>query len=208
MGENMQPPLRFGLYYDFRNPPAWRRPYTHIYSEIFEQIIWAEQQGFDDVWLSEHHFQEDGYAPSLLPIAAAIAARTTTMRIGTAVLLLPLHHPVRVAEDAATVDVISNGRFQLGVGVGYKVEEFDSFAIAKTERGRRTNEGLEIRWCPSTPVMGKWATMDTICSSFRPCCLVSASACSTGHQRGDTDRFQLVILLTVTARQAGDLHPL
>src|SRR5207245_2858906 len=71
-------------------------------------------------------------------------ARTTTMRIGTAVLLLPLHHPVRVAEDAATVDVISNGRFQLGVGVGYKVEEFDSFAIAKTERGRRTNEGLEI----------------------------------------------------------------
>jgi hypothetical protein len=64
------------------------------------------------------------------------------------------------------------------------------------------------RWCPSTPVIGKLATMDTICSSFRPCCLVSASACSTGHQRGDTDSFQLVILLTVTARQSGDLRPL
>ena len=144
MGENRQTPLRFGLYYDFRNPPAWRRPYARIYSEIFEQIVWGEQHGFDDVWLSEHHFHEDGYAPSLLPIAAAIAARTTTIRIGTAVMLLPFHNPVRVAEDAATVDVISGGRFQLGVGVGYKVEEFESFAISKTERGRRTNEGLEI----------------------------------------------------------------
>jgi alkanesulfonate monooxygenase SsuD/methylene tetrahydromethanopterin reductase-like flavin-dependent oxidoreductase (luciferase family) len=68
--------LRFGLWYDFRNPPAWKRPYDQLYGEIFEQIAWAEQHGFEDIWLSEHHFIEDGYSPSLMPIAAAIAART------------------------------------------------------------------------------------------------------------------------------------
>ena len=142
MNTNGKTPLRFGLFYDFRNPAAWHRPYTDIYSEIFEQIVWAEQHGFDNVWFSEHHLCEDGYAPSLLPISAAVAAKTKTIRIGTAVVILPLHNPIRVAEDAATVDVISGGRFELGVSVGYKVEENESFGISKTERGRRTSEGL------------------------------------------------------------------
>lgn len=136
--------LRFGLYYDFRNPPQWQRPFTQLYGEIFDQIAWAEGHGFDNVWLSEHHLAEDGYAPAVLPTAAAIAARTKSIRIGTAVMDLPFHHPVRVAEDAAVVDVISNGRFELGVGVGYRVEEFESFAVPKAERGRRTSEALEI----------------------------------------------------------------
>lgn len=136
--------LRFGLWYDFRNPSAWKRPYDQLYGEIFDQIAWGEQNGFDDIWLSEHHFIEDGYSPSLMPIAAAIAARTKTIRIGTSVVLLPFHNPVRLAEDAATVDVISGGRFELGIGVGYKVEEFESFAVSSKERGARTNEGLEI----------------------------------------------------------------
>jgi len=83
MGENLSPKLRFGLWYDFRNPPAWHRPSTQLYCETLEQIAWADQHGFDDVWLSEHHFLDDGYASSLLPIAAAIAARTTTISIGT-----------------------------------------------------------------------------------------------------------------------------
>jgi len=136
--------LRFGLWYDFRNPPQWKQPSDRLYNEIIDQIVWCEQHGFDDVWLSEHHFIEDGYSPALLPIAAAIASRTKTIRIGTAVMLLPFHNPVRVAEDAATVDVISGGRFELGVGTGYKVEEFEGFAVSSKERGGRTNEGLEI----------------------------------------------------------------
>jgi alkanesulfonate monooxygenase SsuD/methylene tetrahydromethanopterin reductase-like flavin-dependent oxidoreductase (luciferase family) len=144
MNENGNSRLRFGLFYDFRNPAAWQRPYADIYSEIFEQIVWAEGHGFDNVWLSEHHLVEDGYAPGTLPIAAAIAARTKTIRIGTAIMILPLHNPIRVAEDAATVDVISGGRFELGVAPGYKVEEYESFGIPKQERGGRTNEGLEI----------------------------------------------------------------
>ena len=144
MSENGNPNIRFGLWYDFRNPPAWKRPYDRLYNEIIDQIVWGEENGFDDIWLSEHHFIEDGYSPSLLPIAAAIASRTRKIHIGTSVVLLPFHNPVRLAEDAATVDVISGGRFELGVGVGYKVEEFESFAISSKERGARTNEGLEI----------------------------------------------------------------
>ena len=99
MSTQQRPLLRFGLWYDFRNPPQWKRSYDQIYSEIFEQIAWAEQHGFDDVWLSEHHFIEDGYSPSLLPIAAAIAARTKKIRIGTSVVLLPFQNPVRIAEE-------------------------------------------------------------------------------------------------------------
>lgn len=144
MPDDGTPKIRFGMWYDFRNPPAWKRPYDDLYAEIIDQIVWGEQHGFDDIWLSEHHFIDDGYSPSLLPIAAAIAARTKTIHIGTSVMLLPFHNPVRLAEDAATVDVISRGRFELGVGVGYKVEEFESFGISSKERGARTNEGLEI----------------------------------------------------------------
>ena len=144
MSENGNPKIRFGLWYDFRNPPAWKRPYDQLYNEIIDQIVWGEENGFDDIWLSEHHFIEDGYSPSLLPIAGAIASRTKNIHIGTSVMLLPFHNPVRLAEDAATVDVISGGRFELGVGVGYKVEEFESFAVSSKERGARTNEGLEI----------------------------------------------------------------
>ncbi len=144
MNENGNPKIRFGMWYDFRNPPAWKRPYDQLYNEIIDQIVWGEESGFDDIWLSEHHFIEDGYSPSLLPIAAAIASRTKKIHIGTSVVLLPFHNPVRMAEDAATVDVISGGRFELGVGVGYKVEEFESFAVSSKERGARTNEGLEI----------------------------------------------------------------
>ena len=144
MSEHGNPKIRFGMWYDFRNPPAWKRPYDQLYNEIIDQIVWGEENGFDDIWLSEHHFIEDGYSPSLLPIAAAIASRTKKIHIGTSVILLPFHNPVRMAEDAATVDVISGGRFELGVGVGYKVEEFESFAVSSKERGARTNEGLEI----------------------------------------------------------------
>jgi alkanesulfonate monooxygenase SsuD/methylene tetrahydromethanopterin reductase-like flavin-dependent oxidoreductase (luciferase family) len=87
--------------------------------KILDQITWGENNGFDDVWLSEHHFIEDGYLPSILPLAAAIAARTKRIRIASGVLLTPFHNPVRLAEDVAVVDVISGGRFELGAGVGF-----------------------------------------------------------------------------------------
>jgi probable F420-dependent oxidoreductase len=138
------PKLRFGLWYAFRNPPQWRGSYQDIYTEVLEQIVWAEGLGYDDVWLTEHHFAEDGHAPSPLVQAAAIAVKTKNMRIGTGVLLLPLYNPVRVAEDCATIDILSGGRFELGVGVGYRVEEFLGLGIPRSQRGGRANEGLEI----------------------------------------------------------------
>ena len=123
--------IRFGLWYDFRNPAQWRQPADRLYREILDQIAWGENNGFDDVWLSEHHFIEDGYLPSILPVAAAIAARTNRIRIVSGVLLVPFHNPVRLAEDIATVDVISGGRFELGAGVGFKREEFEGFSLAR-----------------------------------------------------------------------------
>jgi len=136
--------LRFGLWYDFRNPAAWEQQPKRLYAEILEQIVWAENNGFDDVWLSEHHFAPDGYLPSPLAMAAAIAAKTKRIRIATGVLQLPFNNPVRVAEDVATVDIISGGRFELGVGAAYRPEEFDGFGVPFRQRARRTNESLEI----------------------------------------------------------------
>lgn len=136
--------MQFGLIYDFRNPDRWQRPIAELYAEQLEQIAYAEQLGFDSVWITEHHFIDDGYTPSVLPIAAAIAARTSRIRIGTWVLLLPLHNAIRVAEDAATVDIISNGRLDLGMGLGYRIEEFEAFGVDRRHRGRLMDEGVEL----------------------------------------------------------------
>jgi alkanesulfonate monooxygenase SsuD/methylene tetrahydromethanopterin reductase-like flavin-dependent oxidoreductase (luciferase family) len=136
--------VNFGIMFPFRNSPQSVMPFPKLYQKHLDLTVTAEELGYDTVWLTEHHFVEDGYASSLLPIAAAIAARTHKIRIGTFVLLLPLHDVLRVAEDAATVDIISNGRFDLGVGQGYRVDEFTGFQIPRRERGPRLEEGAEV----------------------------------------------------------------
>ncbi|HKS92377.1 MAG TPA: LLM class flavin-dependent oxidoreductase, partial [Tepidiformaceae bacterium] len=134
----------FGLWYDFRNPAGGTGSMSSIYAETIEQAVYAEELGFDHIWTTEHHFVDDGYSPSLLPICAAIAAPTQRVRIGTAVLLLLLHDPIRVAEDAATVDLISGGRLDLGVGIGYRQAEFTPFRVAHDSRGRQFEEALSV----------------------------------------------------------------
>ena len=135
--------MKFGLLFPFRNPDA-EVPYDKLYREHIDLAVEAEKLGYDNIWLTEHHFVDDGYSPSLLPIAAAIGARTKKIRIGTFVLLLPLHNPLRVAEDAATADIISGGRFDLGLGQGYRVPEFAAFGVPRKERGPRLEEGTEL----------------------------------------------------------------
>jgi alkanesulfonate monooxygenase SsuD/methylene tetrahydromethanopterin reductase-like flavin-dependent oxidoreductase (luciferase family) len=133
----------FGLWYDFRQ----RLPlgdYARFYAECLEEIEEGERLGFTGVWLSEHHFVDDGYLPSPLVAAAAIAARTKTMTIGTNVLLLPMHHPLRVAEDAAVADLICGGRFVLGVGQGYVQHEFEVLGFNRRHRPSLFEEGVEI----------------------------------------------------------------
>jgi alkanesulfonate monooxygenase SsuD/methylene tetrahydromethanopterin reductase-like flavin-dependent oxidoreductase (luciferase family) len=116
-----------GIYLDGRNPAQWARPWPEHYARMLELVERAEQLGAASVWLSEHHFFEDGYLPQPLTFAAAIAARTTTIRIGTAVLLAALRHPAQLAEEAAVVDILSAGRLDLGIGLGYRVPEYEGF---------------------------------------------------------------------------------
>jgi probable F420-dependent oxidoreductase len=136
--------VNFGLMISFRNSSRNELSYSELYRKHLDLAAEAEQMGFDTIWLTEHHFVEDGYSPSLLPLAAAIASRTRKIRIGTFVLLMPLHNPLHVAEDAATVDVLSNGRLDLGLGQGYIPREFTGYNIPREERSRRLREGVEI----------------------------------------------------------------
>jgi alkanesulfonate monooxygenase SsuD/methylene tetrahydromethanopterin reductase-like flavin-dependent oxidoreductase (luciferase family) len=129
----------FGLWYDFRQ----RLPLGD-YAECLEEIEEGETLGFTGVWLSEHHFVDDGYLPSPLVVAAAIAARTATMTIGTNVLLLPMHHPLRVAEVAVVADLISGGRFVLGVGQGYVQHEFETLGFERKYRPSLFEEGIKV----------------------------------------------------------------
>ena len=140
--------MQFGLLYDFRNPARWRIADERLYGQTVEQMVYAEQLGFDAVWISEHHFLDDGYCPSLLAVAAHVAARTARVRIGTSVLLLPFHDPLRVAEDAATVDILSGGRLDLGIGLGYRMEEFEVFGFPRRQRPSRFEEHLAILRTP------------------------------------------------------------
>ncbi|MCK5391949.1 MAG: LLM class flavin-dependent oxidoreductase [Deltaproteobacteria bacterium] len=121
-------------------------PYTHpeLYRNTLEQVKLAEEVNFDSAWISEHHFLEDGYCPSPAVIAGAMAAVTSKIRIGSSGIILPLHNPLKVAEDAAVVDNISNGRFDLGVVLGYRKEEFEGMGVPMSQRPSRMNEGIEV----------------------------------------------------------------
>lgn len=140
----MTQPLRLGVVYDFRNPPDSGIATPRLYAEILEQVVWLEQLGLDLVWFTEHHFVEDGYLPSWTPVAGAMAARTQRLRFSTDICLLPFNHPVRLAEDLAVLDNLSNGRIDLGVGLGYAPHEFRGFGIPLSHRVSRTDEGLEV----------------------------------------------------------------
>lgn len=134
--------MRFSLWCDFRAAPG-RLPSAEFYRETMDAIVYAENLGFDGIWVSEHHGIEDAYLPAPFTVLGAIAARTSRMRLGTNILLLPLW-PVRlVAEDSAVVDLLSNGRFTLGLGLGYVEHEFAAFGVPRSHRRQRMEAGIE-----------------------------------------------------------------
>jgi alkanesulfonate monooxygenase SsuD/methylene tetrahydromethanopterin reductase-like flavin-dependent oxidoreductase (luciferase family) len=119
--------VNVGVYFDLRNPPGANRSSSHVYGFTLEMCEEAERLGAHSIWVSEHHLFDDGYLPRPLTFAAAIAARTRTARIGTAILIGPLHGAPEIAEDAAVVDLISGGRLDLGLGAGYRTPEFELY---------------------------------------------------------------------------------
>src|SRR4051812_25202272 len=135
--------LRLGLMFSFRRTDE-KRSFVDVYRDELALVREAEELGFESVWLTEHHFARDGYSPSIVPIAAAIAAVTERIRIGFNLLLLPLHHPVQLAENLAAIDLISNGRLDVGLGQGYAVHEFAGYGIERSERLSRFVEGWDI----------------------------------------------------------------
>ena len=121
--------MKFGI---FILPSCRRRETSHqgrIYQEAVEQIQYAEELGFDAVWLAEHHFTRFGIISSAIPFATYVAARTRTIRIGTGVSVLTFHNPIFMAEETAMLDVLSDGRLDFGVGRGQVVYEYNNFKV-------------------------------------------------------------------------------
>ena len=137
--------MRFGFgLVTCQRPPDDPRSDAEVYRDAVARCVAAEQAGFDSVWVSEHHFVDDGYMPSLLVMCAAIAQATERVEIGTGILLAPLIDPLRLAEDAATVDLLSGGRLILGLGAGWRAEEFDVFDVALDRRAARMRETVAV----------------------------------------------------------------
>ena len=158
--------MQLGIYLDMRNPPTWHTGWAGLYAQTIDLVTEAESRGADSVWLTEHHGFDDGYLSQPLTFAAALAARTRRIRIGTAVVLAPLRHPVHIAEEAALVDVLSGGRLELGLGAGYVRTEFETFGADEPTRHRVTETtvrrlqelfgGDALRPAPVQPRLPLW----------------------------------------------------
>jgi alkanesulfonate monooxygenase SsuD/methylene tetrahydromethanopterin reductase-like flavin-dependent oxidoreductase (luciferase family) len=134
----------FMLRFDMRAPSASPASIQDLYDAAIEMSVWADGHNALSIVLSEHHSSSDGYLPSPLILASAIAARTTRVPITIAALLVPLHDPVRLAEDMAVLDIVSHGRVAYVAGLGYRPEEYAMFGRSLTTRGQRMDECLTV----------------------------------------------------------------
>lgn len=133
-----------GIRFDLRRPPFVRTTHAELYAACLAQCAWADRFGFDVCVLSEHHGLEDGYLSAPVTLAAAIAGRTTRLPITIAAVLVPLHDPVRLAEQLATVQLVSGGRLSLVAGLGYRPEEFAMAGVDRRRRGELLEEYVGV----------------------------------------------------------------
>ena len=144
--------MRFGLFGGARTEIGNEVSDSHNYTEYVDYICEAEALGFHSVFLVEHHFTGFGQVSATLRFLTYLAAKTTTLRLGTAVLVLPWHNPALLAEQAATLDLLSNGRFDFGIGKGYRWGEFHGFCIPMQEAEERYQETVAfLRKAWTTP---------------------------------------------------------
>jgi alkanesulfonate monooxygenase SsuD/methylene tetrahydromethanopterin reductase-like flavin-dependent oxidoreductase (luciferase family) len=135
--------VQYALINGVRNHPDTAYALPDVYADYISDAVLAEELGFSSTWYGEHHFRPCQWTGSPMLVASAVAARTERIRIGTAVVLLPFHDPIRVAEDAAIADILSNGRFDLGVGPGSQYEEFIAFGKDPSEMNQRAWEMID-----------------------------------------------------------------
>jgi len=134
--------MRFGTFFFFQAPAGHAHP--EIIHRELAQAEWTEELGFDEVWLTEHHFIDYGLSVDPATLAAAVASRTRHVRIGLAAAILPFHHPLRLAEQSALVDIISRGRLDVGVGRGNRPAEFAGYGVPQEESRERFDEAVDI----------------------------------------------------------------
>lgn len=129
------------------HPDPETEPYPHqaVHARTTQEILEAEALGFDSVWIAEHHFSNRyGILPDPFSYLAYLAAKTTRIKLGAAVMVVPLHHPLRIVENAAFIDILSEGRFQLGLGSGYRPYEFEGLGVSYEERREIQYEAIPL----------------------------------------------------------------
>jgi alkanesulfonate monooxygenase SsuD/methylene tetrahydromethanopterin reductase-like flavin-dependent oxidoreductase (luciferase family) len=137
--------MRFGVgLFSLQNTAMLPAHWAAAYRDMREYAVLMEELGYDELWLSEHHFFYDGYCPALLPAAASVLSVTERLRVGTGMLLLPMQDPHRLAAVAQDLTQRSRGRLDLGVGLGYRDIEFDGHGVSRKQRLPRMVKGLEI----------------------------------------------------------------
>jgi alkanesulfonate monooxygenase SsuD/methylene tetrahydromethanopterin reductase-like flavin-dependent oxidoreductase (luciferase family) len=134
--------MDFGLFFLMQRDETWSE--RQVYDSALAQMLAAESLGYQSVWFAEHHFNDYGLCPAPPVLASYVAARTTTLRLGMGVSLLPLHHPVDLAEQLAVLDVVSGGRLDVGVGRGGTLQDYQTFQSDRDDSRARVEEGIEI----------------------------------------------------------------
>ena len=134
--------MDFGLFYLMQRDEQWSE--RAVYDSDVRQMLAAEALGYSSVWIAEHHFNDYGLCPAPTVLASYVAARTTRLRVGMGVSLLPLHHPVDLAEQLAVLDVVSGGRLDVGIGRGGTLQDYQTFRSDRDDSRARVEEGIEL----------------------------------------------------------------